>query len=179
MQNVVKKGTGSKLYSKDFPMAGKTGTAMVNYSKAGREGMYYASSFVGYFPADHPKYSCIVVVHKPNTSKNNYYGADVAGPVFKRIAQKIFTDAPSTNKIKKLDSRIPKQEDSYNKYTAEANKKSSQIPDLKGMPGMDAIALLENLGLKVKVNGVGKVKKQSLQAGQNISKNTTIVLELS
>ena len=44
---------------------------------------------------------------------------------------------------------------------------------------MDAIALLENLGLKVKVNGVGKVKKQSLQAGGNISKNTTIVLELS
>ncbi|OXA79562.1 cell division protein FtsI (penicillin-binding protein 3) [Flavobacterium aquidurense] len=179
LQNVVKKGTGSKLYSKDFPMAGKTGTAMVNYSKAGREGMYYASSFVGYFPADHPKYSCIVVVHKPNTSKNNYYGADVAGPVFKRIAQKIFTDAPSTNKIKQLDSRIPKQDSSYEKYTAEVNKKSNQVPDLKGMPGMDAIALLENLGLKVKVNGVGKVKKQSLQAGQNISKNTTIVLELS
>lgn len=180
LQNVVKKGTGSKLYSKDFSMAGKTGTAMVNYGKAGREGLYYASSFVGYFPADHPKYSCIVVVHKPNTSKNNYYGADVAGPVFKRIAQKIFTDAPSTNKIKKLDSRVPKQDSSYDKYyVVEANKKSNQVPDLKGMPGMDAIALLENLGLKVKVNGVGKVKKQSLQAGQNISKNTTIVLELS
>ncbi|WP_316634303.1 penicillin-binding protein [uncultured Flavobacterium sp.] len=179
LQNVVKKGTASKLYSKDFSMAGKTGTAMVNYGKAGREGMYYASSFVGYFPADHPKYSCIVVVHKPNTANNNYYGADVAGPVFKRIAQKIFTDAPSTNKIKQLDSRIPKQENSYNEYTVEVNKKLNQIPDLKGMPGMDAIALLENLGLKVKVNGVGKVKKQSLQAGQNISKNTTIVLELS
>ncbi|MNL34041.1 Stage V sporulation protein D [compost metagenome] len=141
--------------------------------------MYYASSFVGYFPADHPKYSCIVVVHKPNTSKNNYYGADVAGPVFKRIAQKIFTDAPSTNKIKQLDSKIPKQEISYDKFDKESNKKTNQIPNLKGMPGMDAIALLENLGLKVKVNGVGKVKKQSLQAGQNISKNTTIVLELS
>ncbi|EJL60614.1 penicillin-binding protein [Flavobacterium sp. CF136] len=177
--NVVKKGTGSKLYSKDFSMAGKTGTAMVNYGKAGREGMYYASSFVGYFPADHPKYSCIVVVHKPNTANNNYYGADVAGPVFKRIAQKIFTDAPSTNKIKQLDSKIPKQEYSYDKYNLEVNKKSKLIPNLKGMPGMDAIALLENLGLKVKVNGIGKVKKQSLQAGQNISKNTTIVLELS
>jgi len=178
--NVVKKGTGSKLYSKDFSMAGKTGTAMVNYGKAGREGMYYASSFVGYFPADHPKYSCIVVVHRPNTAKNNYYGADVAGPVFKRIAQKIFTDAPSTNKIKQLDSSVPRQDSSYDRYYAvEANKKSNQVPDLKGMPGMDAIALLENLGLKVKVNGVGKVKKQSLQAGQNISKNTTIVLELS
>ena len=181
LQNVVKKGTGSKLYSKDFPMAGKTGTAMVNYSKAGREGMYYASSFVGYFPADHPKYSCIVVVHKPNTSKNNYYGADVAGPVFKRIAQKIFTDAPSTNKIKQLDSKIPKQEISYDKFDKESNKKTNKIPNLKGMPGMDAIALLENLDLKVKVKviGVGKVKKQSIQPGQNINKNTTIVLELS
>ncbi|GAA3728807.1 penicillin-binding protein [Flavobacterium ginsengisoli] len=179
LENVVKKGTASKLYSKDFSMAGKTGTAMVNYGKAGREGMYYASSFAGYFPADHPKYSCIVVVHKPNTAKNNYYGADVAGPVFKRIAQKIFTDAPSTNKIKKLDSRIPKQDASYDKYTAESNKKMNQIPDLKGMPGMDAIALLENLGLKVKVNGMGKVKNQSIQAGTSISKNVTIVLELS
>ncbi len=118
-------------------------------------------------------------MHKPNTSKNNYYGADVAGPVFKRIAQKIFTDAPSTNKIKQLDSKIAKQEESYDRYDAQANKKFKQVPDLKGVPGMDAIALLENLGLKVKVNGVGKVKKQSLQAGQNISKNTTIVLELS
>ncbi|CAD0006822.1 penicillin-binding protein [Flavobacterium chungangense] len=177
--NVVKKGTASKLYSKDFPMAGKTGTAMVNYNKAGREGMYYASSFVGYFPADHPKYSCIVVVHKPNTAMNNYYGADVAGPVFKRIAQKIFTDAPSTNKIKRLDLKITKQENSYNKFDVESNKKPKLIPNLKGMPGMDAIALLENLGLKVKVNGVGKVKKQSLQAGESISKNATIVLELS
>jgi len=179
LANVVKKGTGSKLYSKDFSMAGKTGTAMVNYGKAGREGMYYASSFAGYFPADHPKYSCIVVVHKPNTSKNNYYGADVAGPVFKRIAQKIFTDAPSTNKIKQLDSKIPKQEISYDKFDKESNKKLNQIPNLKGMPGMDAVALLENLGLKVKVNGFGKVKKQSIQAGETINKNSTIVLELS
>ncbi|MFC0780268.1 penicillin-binding protein [Flavobacterium sp. HJSW_4] len=179
LENVVKKGTASKLYSKDFSMAGKTGTAMVNYGKAGREGMYYASSFAGYFPADHPKYSCIVVVHKPNTAKNNYYGADVAGPVFKRIAQKIFTDAPSTNKIKKLDTRVPKQDASYDKYIVESNKKMNQIPNLKGMPGMDAIALLENLGLKVKVSGMGKVKNQSIQAGTSISKNTTIVLELS
>ncbi|WP_426486295.1 penicillin-binding protein [Flavobacterium sp. 2] len=180
LQNVVKKGTGSKLYSKDFSMAGKTGTAQMNYGgKEGKSALYYASSFVGYFPADHPKYSCIVVVHKPNTAKNNYYGADVAGPVFKRIAQKIFTDAPSTNKIKQLDSKIPKQEISYAKFEKESNTKTNVIPNLKGMPGMDAIALLENLGLKVKVNGVGKVKNQSIQAGQNISKNAIIVLELS
>ncbi|MDI5948992.1 penicillin-binding protein [Flavobacterium yafengii] len=179
LANVVKKGTGSKLYSKDFSMAGKTGTAQVNYGKSGRSGMYYASSFVGYFPADKPMYSCIVVVHRPNTANNDFYGAGVAGPVFKRIAQKIFTDAPSTNEIKNLDRKIQKQERNYDSYFVKSEKKLQLIPNLKGMSGMDAVALLENLGVKVRAIGVGKVKKQSLAAGQNIVKNTTILLELS
>jgi cell division protein FtsI (penicillin-binding protein 3) len=178
LKNVVKKGTASKLYSKDFSMAGKTGTAAVNYAKDGGSGKYYASSFVGYFPADHPKYSCIVVVHKPSTVNNNYYGADVAGPVFKRIAQKIFTDVPSTNEIKNINRKVPKQEKNYNNYFAKLQKQQQSIPNVKGMPGMDAIALLENLGVKVKAVGMGKVKTQSLQAGQDIIKNTTITLEL-
>ena len=159
-------------------MAGKTGTAQVNYGKRDGSGLYYASSFVGYFPADAPKYSCIVVVHKPNTANNNYYGADVAGPVFKRIAQKIFTEVPSTNEIKKLNHKIPKQEKNYNEYFAKLQKTQQTIPNVKGMPGMDAIALLENLGLQVRAKGIGKVKSQSLQAGQDIRKNTTITLEL-
>lgn len=179
LANVVKKGTGSKLYSKDFSMAGKTGTAQVDYGKSGRSGMYYASSFVGYFPADKPLYSCIVVVHRPNTALNNFYGADVAGPVFKRIAQKIFTDAPSTNEIKNLNRKIAKQENDYDSYFVKSEKKFQIIPNVKGMSGMDAVALLGNLGMKVKVLGVGKVKKQSLQAGENLEKNATILLELS
>lgn len=179
LENVVKKGTGSKLYSKEFSMAGKTGTAQVDYGKNGRSDMYYASSFVGYFPADHPKYSCIVVVHKPNTSKNNFYGADVAGPVFKRIAQKIFTETPSTNEIKNLNRKIPKQESNYDSYFAKSQQNTDFIPNVKGMSGMDAIALLENLGMKVRIIGIGKVRKQSLQAGQIFEKNTIILLELS
>jgi cell division protein FtsI (penicillin-binding protein 3) len=179
LANVVKKGTGSKLYSKDFSMAGKTGTAQVNYAQNGGLDKHYASSFVGYFPVDNPKYSCIVVVHKPNTANNNYYGADVAGPVFKRIAQKIFTDTPSTNVIKKLDQPNLKQDSNYNAYYAKMQKKQSVIPNVKGMAGMDAVALLENLGLKVKAVGTGKVKKQSIQAGQSIEKNSSILLELS
>jgi len=179
LENVVKKGTGSKLYSKDFSMAGKTGTAAVNYAKNGGSEKYYASSFVGYFPADKPKYSCIVVVHKPSTANNNYYGADVAGPVFKRIAQKIFTDAPSTNEIKNINRRIQKQENDYDTYFAKSQKKQSSIPNVKGMSGMDAVALFGNLGVKVKIIGVGKVKKQSIQAGESLDKNATIILELS
>jgi cell division protein FtsI (penicillin-binding protein 3) len=151
----------------------------VNYSKNGGSEKYYASSFVGYFPADKPKYSCIVVVHKPSTANNNYYGADVAGPVFKRIAQKIFTDAPSTNEIKNINAGNQKQESDYNTYYTKSQKQYLSIPNLKGMSGMDALALLENLGVKVKIIGLGKVKKQSLQPGENISKNTIITLELS
>jgi cell division protein FtsI (penicillin-binding protein 3) len=180
MQNVVKKGTGKALYSKDFSMAGKTGTAQANYRTNGGADKYYISSFVGYFPAENPKYSCIVVVHKPNTSKNNYYGADVAGPVFKRIAQKIFTDAPSTNEIKNINRKIQKQESDYDTYYAKSQKQQqSTVPNVKGMSGMDAVALFGNLGLKVKIIGVGKVKKQSIQAGETLDKNTTITLELS
>jgi cell division protein FtsI (penicillin-binding protein 3) len=176
LENVVKRGTGSKLYSKDFSMAGKTGTAQVGY--ADKANLYYASSFVGYFPADEPKYSCIVVVHKPSKSKG-YYGADVSGPVFKRIAQKVFTDVPSTNEIKNLEKPIPLQEKSYETFYTNSSKEMKTIPNVKGMSGMDAIALLENLKMKVKVIGVGKVKKQSIQPGEALRKNSTIILELS
>lgn len=179
MQNVVKHGTAKSLYSKDFSMAGKTGTAAASYGKNEGNDKYYISSFVGYFPADNPKYSCIVVVHKPDASHNNYYGADVAGPVFKKIAQKIFTDSPSTNQIQSIDKKIEIQENDYKANDPKAFISKNTIPNLKGMAGMDAVALLGKLGVKVKVKGFGKVKSQSIPAGEKYSKETTIVLELS
>ncbi|RYZ78531.1 MAG: PASTA domain-containing protein, partial [Proteobacteria bacterium] len=178
LENVVKKGTGRSLYSKNFPMAGKTGTAQANYNKKDGTSKHYVSSFVGYFPANDPKYSVIVVVHEPNTSRNNYYGADVAGPVFKRIAQKIYTDAPSTNEIKNLDGKNKIQESNFNDFYTKTQKASPKtIPDV--MAGMDAVALLGNLGVKVKVIGAGKVKKQSIQPGKQFGQNDVIILELS
>jgi cell division protein FtsI (penicillin-binding protein 3) len=179
LENVVKHGTGSKLYSKEFSMAGKTGTAQANYGTNGGSDKHYISSFVGFFPVENPQYSCIVVVHKPNTSKNNYYGADVAGPVFKRIAQKIFTDVPSQNEIKNLQSKVAVQEKNYQNYILKSQSIKNAIPNVKGMPGMDALSLLENLGLKVKVVGNGKVQSQSINAGTTIKKNDLITINLS
>ncbi len=179
LENVVKRGTASKLYSKDFSMAGKTGTAQANYATNGGADKHYISSFVGYFPADVPKYSCIVVVHDPDASNNNYYGADVAGPVFKRIAQKIFTDSPTRNEVKNLEKKNPTQERNYSDYYAKSQEKKNVIPNLKGMSGMDAVALLGNLKVKVKIIGVGKVKKQSINPGVAITSEATIILELS
>ena len=175
LENVVKNGTGKSLYSADFSMAGKTGTAQVNYSKAE---MSYASSFVGYFPADQPKYSCIVVVHNPDKSKG-YYGADVAGPVFKRIAQKIFTDVPNTNKFTNIKLKSKKQEILYSEFEKKSQGNTNKVPNVKGMAGMDAVSLLENLGFKVKFIGVGKVIKQSINPGETFKKNQIITIELS
>jgi cell division protein FtsI (penicillin-binding protein 3) len=78
-----------------------------------------------------------------------------------------------------LNKKIKAQEQSYAVYDTQSQKNYKVIPDLKGMSGMDAAALLGNLGMTVNVIGIGKVKKQSIQPGQNLDKNTIITLELS
>ena len=85
-----KNGTAKNIKSNNIKIAGKTGTSQVGY---GTDKVDYISSFVGYFPAENPKYSCIVVINKPNKDKG-YYGSDVAAPVFKRIAEKISSRNP-------------------------------------------------------------------------------------
>jgi len=88
---VTPEGTGSNLRFGSFPIAGKTGTAQIANSKYGYtydQEVSYQASFVGYFPAKKPEYSCIVVVNGP--SNNVYYGNQVAGPVFKEISDKVY-----------------------------------------------------------------------------------------
>ncbi|MGM0634494.1 MAG: penicillin-binding protein [Bacteroidota bacterium] len=173
LENAVKSGTASNIYNENFSMAGKTGTCQIEYwIEAGR----YVSSFAGYFPADNPKYSCIVVIHKPNPEKG-YYGNTVAAPVFEKIAHKIYKDTPKVDQIA-MDS-INYASENFKEYFSIAQKYQTIMPDLKGMPAMDALALLENMGLKVKFTGSGKVVKQSIPQGQKIKKNQLVNLYLS
>lgn len=92
LEAVVDSGTATNLRTAHFKIAGKTGTAQIATNNRYRnEGeVSYQASFVGYFPASAPKYSCIVVVSAP--SKHVYYGNVVAGPVFKEIADKIYAN---------------------------------------------------------------------------------------
>ncbi|MGV6845755.1 MAG: penicillin-binding protein [Lutibacter sp.] len=180
LENVVKYGTGKKLYTPNFSMAGKTGTARTEYwKKDWSENKKYISSFTGYFPAKNPKYSCIVVIHKPKVQKG-YYGADVSGPVFKDIAQKIYSSNPNFDKIEtsklKGNNKIKNQ---FNTYYTISNKAFQVMPNLKGMAAMDAIPFLENLGLKVQCDGVGKVKEQSIKEGAKIRKGQKVILKLT
>lgn len=178
LKNVVEKkhGTGHGLYSPNYSMAGKTGTCQKDYKD--KDKLNYISTFVGYFPAENPKYSCIVVIHEPDKSVG-YYGADVSGPVFKKVVQKIYTDTPIIDSVKNLEEKDAVVEQNYESYFEVAQKYKTVMPDVKGMPAMDAITLLENIGLKVKIIGSGKVKSQSVTFGTKIIKNQIVVLELS
>ena len=177
MENVVVKGTADNIYSPNFSMAGKTGTAkkVVNgiYSTK-----HYVASFAGFFPAENPKYSCIVVVHDPKKEKG-YYGATVAAPVFKEIAQKIYTTTPIDKQSVDDQVEFAVLENRYKEFDEIIQKTYNKIPDVVGMSAMDALSLLENIGLKVKLYGVGKVKSQSLKKGEQLIKGKTIILKLS
>ena len=177
MINVVEKkhGTAHNIYDKNFSMAGKTGTCQTEYWKNSN---LYISSFAGYFPAEDPKYSCIVVIHKPNKTKG-YYGNVVAAPVFKKIAQKIYSETPIVQEQKFLNEINILKEDSndINPYYMSLN--SSIMPDLSKMELMDAIALLENFGMKVIIQGKGKKINQSIKKGKTVKKDQKIILRLT
>lgn len=91
MEGVVLRGTGSKLRNPNYTIAGKTGTALVADGRRGYAQTIYRSSFCGYFPANNPQYTCMVMVNAP--SKGVYYGGAVAGPVFKEIGDKVYASS--------------------------------------------------------------------------------------
>lgn len=182
MKNIVVRGTGRKLYSPNFSMAGKTGTARTEYGnyEEWRKDRKYISSFAGYFPAENPKYSCIVVIHKPSTKKG-FYGADVTGPVFKRIAQKIFTDTPLIDEVNSLDVKVASVQEEYDNFYETTKTYKTIMPNVVGLPAMDALALLENMDVKIKVklNGNGIVKAQSINKSTKLKDNQTVTLKAS
>ena len=154
LENVVndKGGTANNIQSNIYRIAGKTGTGQVDYNT---DNMQYISSFVGYFPADKPKYSCIVIIHKPN-KKKGYYGATVAAPVFKKIADKIYSLTPELvnyNETKKINS--PQISNKGKTLSIDIDNLSLII----GKNYKNILPALENLGFNVSFIGTGMVIK--------------------
>ena len=124
MEGVVERGTATNLRNPNYKIAGKTGTAQIAHDKYGyRSGqrVSYSASFVGYFPAESPLYSCIVVVNSP--SNGVYFGNVVAGTVFKEISDKVyatrfFRDYKPENK----EDIKPSAPDAGNGYRADLNE---------------------------------------------------------
>ncbi len=213
LKAVVLHGTGKHLKSAYFNIAGKTGTAQIANRNKGygpRGEKKYIASFVGYFPADDPTYSCIVVVAAPT---KDIYGASVSGTVFAAIANKVYASSyeyhKAVNESKPIISmpyaqngsrydlntvlnyfRIKKQLNgdhdwvqtkvldngiAYHGYQLE----DGMIPDVRGMGLIDAMFLLEKLGLTVHSIGYGKVVQQSIIPGTEAVNGGVIKLKLN
>lgn len=206
LQGVVEEGTAKKLKSEEYSFAGKTGTAQINYKRfdGGTQVGGYQASFVGYFPANDPIYSCIVVVNNPRLHGN--YGSEVAGPVFKRIADECFGAEIELHKplpyvaASQLRGRLlPDYDVGYGKdlnqlinyfgmpyhgnpqseiavlrsdqdslFLQEKTLSEKVVPAVTGMGLKDALYILENRGLRVRIEGFGKVARQSLIPGTPI-----------
>jgi cell division protein FtsI (penicillin-binding protein 3) len=211
LKGVCIDGTGKALKNRYYTIAGKTGTAVIANENKGytSEGSKkYQASFCGYFPADNPKYSCIVVIVGP---KGAFYGGTVAGPVFRGIADKVYASylTPAADSIppyievpqvkpgiredvmlfahdlgfKTQTQNITAEHvavtnDSTTVYINGINDIPGVVPDVVGMGASDAIFLLEKSGLKTSMNGFGRVYRQSPIAGTSFTKGDVIFLDL-
>jgi cell division protein FtsI (penicillin-binding protein 3) len=198
LEAVVETGTASGIKSYKYRIAGKTGTAKFGYTKNKNERGHYNSSFIGYFPADNPKYSICVVITDPNRDKG-YYASQVAAPVFKAISDRIWATMIDTSKQLKpkvaqilaekmkpvmvedkneISRKLPTKNLPNQRIVAVPNKGVNAVPDLTGMGLKDAVFILENMGMNVKILGRGVIAKQSIAAGTHITKGTEIIIEL-
>ncbi len=109
LEGVVLRGTAQSTVKSDIiPIAGKTGTAQI-YTEDSGYIKEYNTTFVGYFPADNPKYSMIIVIVNPYKDRS---GALAAGPVFKEVAEKIYQyDTDLHDQKKYIVNYMPKSQD--------------------------------------------------------------------
>lgn len=213
MEMVITEGTGKYAF-KDmpFPVAGKTGTAHVADGRIKYSDGVYQASFVGYFPANDPQYSCIVVVRtRPHAAQ--HYGGQIAAPVFREVATKLYAAyvkkgnemkispqkdstayfyAGNSDDIKevfgtlKVNYTDSVQNDAWSavwpeNYQPVVRGKTVSpdiIPDLRGLGLKDALYLMEKAGVRVRVNGKGKVMMQSIAAGTSVRKGMTMIIDL-
>jgi cell division protein FtsI (penicillin-binding protein 3) len=131
LEGVCQEGTGASLFKNSFyKVAGKTGTALVANGKRGYADHIYQSSFAGYFPADKPKYSCIVVIKNKPYAKN-FLGAKVAAPVFKELADKLMSADP-------VPAPIILKKDSAQYYYAGATGELKEVMQVFGLNYTDS-----------------------------------------
>ncbi|MCX6332772.1 MAG: penicillin-binding protein [Bacteroidia bacterium] len=181
MEGVVEHGTAVNLKNTNYRIAGKTGTAQIAKGKSGYRsgsGISYQASFVGYFPAGNPLYSCIVVVNAP--SNGVYYGNIVAGSVFKEISDKLYATnffrEYTTDAVVSRKSAIP---EAGNGYRADINKvlRSLDIKYRKTVTN-DWVATRESgdtirlVGLNIKKGLVPDVRGMSLRDAVYLLENS-------
>lgn len=176
---VVEKGTGKDAHSDVVRIAGKTGTAQIAsggvYRRAGHQ-----VAFCGYFPADAPKYSCIVLIRQPRIGYPS--GGRMAGGVLKAIAEKIYATrtAVDVRSIERDSTAVmePRVKGGDMRDVEDASLRAGLVPRVVGMGAKDAVYLMERAGLRVSLSGAGRVVRQSILPGQRVRAGQSVVLTL-
>lgn len=219
LEGVVERGTAATQWysngtvlregakSKKLKIAGKTGTAQ-RYANGSYSGNGHYVSFAGYFPADEPQYTCIVVIDaRPGGNFGRPGGGYMAGPVFRNFAEQVYARS-CYRKLKEVQSDsanvavhgmlpkakkgplgmtsevidelgLSKQRDLLNCQEVDlSSAKPGQVPSVVGMGAIDAVYMLESAGLRVTVIGRGTVVSQSITAGSTCSRGQTISITL-
>ncbi|MDR2585516.1 MAG: transpeptidase family protein [Prevotellaceae bacterium] len=181
LRYVVKEGTAKSIDDTRYAIAGKTGTAQIAFDGKYKDAEGYRkhqASFVGFFPADNPRYTMIVVLYTTKT-RDNFYGGTWAAPVFKQIADKIYSfsndwNAPLT-RDKTAELALPFKRD---RQLPPLTSDGVTIPDVTGMGLKDALYILERSGLQVKASGMGEVVTQHPQAGTPLDGVNQVTIHL-
>jgi cell division protein FtsI (penicillin-binding protein 3) len=180
LRGVVEEGTGKAMNDKRYAISGKTGTARIAFNGTGytdKEGYKrHQASFAGFFPSENPKYSAIVVLYTGRT-RGNFYGGGWAGPVFKKIADKIYVSSPEW--ISPVEGNGTITGKSREILANLESFKCDSIPQVKGLGIRDALYILENQGYKVRFSGKGKVTSQSFVPANDLDNKGLIYLQLS
>lgn len=205
LRRVVTEGTATSIKNTSYGIAGKTGTAKINATGYSANDAY----FVGFFPIDRPKYTCLVMINNTMSS-----GGAAAAPVMKRVADGVMaldkelgnimmetlswetpeeSRTPFTSKgfrsdiadyYNRLDIPFALADSNYRWVTYNEgyhnySPRTDIMPNCKGMTAKDAIRLLNELGMKVKFSGYGRVSAQQPKPHTPIKRNTTAILTLS
>lgn len=185
LKMVTLEGTASRLKDAKCVVAGKTGTSRVHLSAAERGGSSnpyednlgrkkHQATFVGFFPADEPKYTAIVVLYT-GLIHHNVYGGSIPANTFKDIVDGIWAyDSQWGDRLKER-SEVPQMRAAH---ISTSSSENSPVPDVKGLGLKDAIYALENNGYKCRHSGSGHVTAQSPEAGEALKKGSTIKLTL-
>ncbi len=182
---VTLEGTASRLKNTKCTVAGKTGTSRIHLSKEeqGGSGKPYENingekkhqaTFVGFFPADEPKYTAIVVVNT-NLMKGNVYGGSIPAMTFKDIADELWAYEEGWGRELKSRGEVPQMRAEYLNTSKNAD---IPVPDLKGLGLKDALYAIENNGYRCRHSGTGHVVSQSPKAGEKLAKGRTINIVL-
>ena len=189
MRAVTSEGTAKRLKGAKLTVAGKTGTSRQVLSKeeidkygmsspyVTKDGSYHnLATFVGFFPAENPKYSAIVCM-KSDLIRGSLYGGVGPAAVMREVVDAIYVLDPEWGNAISSSAKVPQMK-LDREIHEQADTKNPVVPDVTGLGLKDAMFIIENSGLRCRYTGTGHVTSQTPSPGAKATEGSAITLTL-